>query len=103
MKLYWVSTSDHDADWFVAAENAPNAIAFYADAEEYDVRKAAAELVMDIPAEASIEQGWPPDGLLLALGAEFVYESMPRVVALNGRIYVEGGMESGLDGSGNKP
>jgi len=102
MRLYWVSTKDHDADWFVVAENAPNAAAFYADAEGYDSGNAAVEFVINIPDDLPAEKGWPPDGLLLSLGGEFVYESMPRVVALNGRIYVEGGLESELGGSSNE-
>lgn len=90
MNLFWVTTKDHDQDWFVAAESPTDAAAFFEQATGYDPGAATAELVLEIPAEAPTETGWPLDHLLLALGAEFIYESIPRLVQINGQRYFEG-------------
>ena len=102
MKLFWVTTKDHDADWFVVAENGSDAAAFFSDAEGYDSGKAAAEMVIEIPGDMHAEEGWALDELLLYLGGEFVYESMPRVIEFHGKLYVEGGRESELELSDGK-
>ena len=96
MMLFWVSTKDHDEDWFVVARSATDASRFFERIAGYDPGDAIAELVMEIPADIPPETGWPPDELLVSLGADFVYGSLPRVVEISGKRYVEGTLESQL-------
>jgi hypothetical protein len=97
MKLYWVTTEDHDEDWFVVASSAREACRFHEDAEGYDPGNAAAEEILSIPENIPAEPGWPSDELLLAVGAKFIMENPPRVVEINGRKFSEGLLESFLN------
>jgi hypothetical protein len=36
IKLYWVTTHDHDEDWFILAESAKSARAYHEYYEGYD-------------------------------------------------------------------
>ncbi len=90
MILYWVTTKDHDQDWFVAAESPTDASAFFEHTTGYDPGAATAERVMEIPADMPTGLGWPPDYVLIALGADFIYDTVPRVVEINGNRYLEG-------------
>ena len=97
MKLFWVTTEDHDEDWFVVAPNAREACTFHEDMEGYDPGNATAEEILDIPENVPAEPGWPSDELLLAVGAKFIMEDSPRVVEINGRKFIEGLLESYLN------
>lgn len=94
MKLYWVTTEDHCEDWFIVAGNAKEAAKLHERMEGYDTGDATAEAVLDISEEISAEKGWPPEELLEALGAKFIYEGSARVVEISGRKYCEGLLES---------
>jgi hypothetical protein len=60
MKLFWVTTDDHDEDWFIVAPDAAAAARFHEDAEGYDEGDATAELVCTVPHDApDVETGWP--------------------------------------------
>src|SRR5664280_1643563 len=47
--LYWVSTADHDEDWFIFAKSARSAAKFHADHEGYGPRETAAEPILEAP------------------------------------------------------
>lgn len=94
MKLYWVSTDDHDEDWFVVASSSIEAATYHENMEGYDPGDAEAEELLDIPENVSAEFGWPSDELLLALGAKFLINDQSRVVEISGRIFCEGLLES---------
>ncbi|MCP4492690.1 MAG: hypothetical protein GY820_36085 [Gammaproteobacteria bacterium] len=96
MQLYWATTEDHDEDWFIVASSANEAARFHENMEGYNIGDAAAEAVVDIPEGMLAEAGWPPDELLLALGATFVSESDIRVVDICGRRFCEGMLEATL-------
>lgn len=96
MKLYWVTTEDHDEDWFVVAGNSKRAARFFESFEGYGHGDAAAEAVLDIPEEMSVETGWPPDELLEALGARFLTSEGTRVVEIGDRRFAEGLLEEAL-------
>lgn len=97
MKLYWVTTEDHDEDWFVVASSAEEACKFHEDVEGYDIGQATAEEILTIPENIPAEPGWPSDELLLAVGAKTIVENPSRVVEINGRKFSEGLLESFLN------
>lgn len=97
MKLYWVTTEDHDEDWFVVAQNAKKATRFFEDYEGYNRGDAAAQEVLSIPSEIATEPGWPDEDLLLAVGARYLHSDQTRVVEINGRTYCEGMLEATLN------
>ena len=90
MRLYWVTTEDHDEDWFVVAKSAEEASKYHENMEGYDPGEAKAEELLDIPENVSAEIGWPSDELLLAVGAEFLINDQSRVVEIAGRKFCEG-------------
>jgi len=93
MKLYWVTTEDHDEDWFVIAESKHAAELFHELSEGYLDGDALAEEISDIPSHLSFEEGWPDDALLIKLGATFLSKEQPRIVLLNGKTYYEGALD----------
>ena len=97
MKLFWVSTEDHDEDWFVVASSAAEASAFHENLEGYDPGNAIAEEILSIPENIPAETGWPSDELLLAVGAKFIIENPSRVVEINDRKFSEGLLEGFLN------
>ena len=97
MKLFWVTTEDHDEDWFVVASNAEEASKFHEDMEGYDPGDAIAEEILSIPENIPAEPGWPSDELLMAVGAKFIIENPSRVVEINGRKFSEGLLEGFLN------
>lgn len=94
MRLYWVTTEDHDEDWFIVASTEKKAAKLHEDMEGYDRGDAVAEWVLDIPKDIPAEKGWPPDKLLKDLGAVYLQDDFTRVVELSGRTYCEGLLES---------
>jgi hypothetical protein len=97
MRLYWVTTEDHDEDWFVVAKSAEEASKYHENMEGYDPGEAKAEEVLDIPENVSAEIGWPSDELLLAVGAEFLINDQSRVVEIAGRKFCEGMLEATIN------
>jgi hypothetical protein len=89
-KLYWVTTVDHDEDWFVVASSPEEASKYHEDMEGYDPDDARAEEILDIPENLSAEIGWPSDKLLLAVGAKFLLNDQYRVVEIDGKRFCEG-------------
>jgi hypothetical protein len=96
MTLYWVTTEDHDEDWFVVATCAKEAARFHEEAEGYLPGDAIAEAIMEIPPGVDAEIGWPPDELLFALGARFLGDGQSRVVEIDGRKFCEGLMDEAV-------
>lgn len=94
MRLYWVTTEDHCEDWFILACNEIEATKLHENMEGYDNGDALAEWVLDIPGHMGAEEGWPPEELLLELGAKFLQNDAARVVEISGRKFCEGLLES---------
>lgn len=94
MNLYWVTTEDHEEDWFVIANTAEEAAAFHEEYEGYDMGNAKAEMVQKIPAGISVRVGWPSNDFLQACGANILVDGLTRVVEIGGRKFCEGLMES---------
>ncbi len=90
MKLYWVTTEDHDEDWFIVASSLNEAEKLHEEMEGYDPGDAEAEEILDIPENVPAETGWPSDEILLAVGAKFILNDQSRVVEIEGRKFCEG-------------
>ena len=97
MKLYWVTTEDHDEDWFIVASSSEEASKYHEDMEGYESGDAKAEEILDIPENVPDETGWPSDELLLAVGANFLLNDQSRVVEIAGRKFCEGMLEATLN------
>ena len=95
VRLYWVSTADHDEDWFIFAKSKQSAAKFHADYEGYGPRDTAAEPILparDIagpfPRHAQIDD-------LATLGFEILKGGdHGRSVKYGDRTFVEGHLES---------
>ncbi len=96
MKLYWVTTEDHDEDWFIVASSTEKASKLHEDMEGYNPGDSNAEEILDIPENVPAEAGWPSDELLLAVGAKFIIKDPSRVVEIEGRKFCEGMLEASL-------
>ncbi|MGB5618971.1 MAG: hypothetical protein WBM78_19180 [Desulfobacterales bacterium] len=97
MKLYWVTTEDHDEDWFVVESGSKKASRFHENMEGYNLGDATAKKVLSIPQNLLAEPGWPSDELLLALGARFIQNDQTRVVDIGGRTFCEGMLAATLN------
>ena len=97
MKLYWVTTDDHDEDWFIVASSSQAACKAHEDREGYNPGDARAEAIVDIPENVPAEPGWPSEELLRSLGADILHDGQPRVVEIGGRKFCEGMQESRLN------
>ena len=97
MKLYWVTTEDHNEDWFIVASSSKEASKYHENMEGYEPDDAKAEQILDIPENIPAETGWPSDELLLAVGAKFLLNDQSRVVEIAGRKFCEGMLEAILN------
>jgi hypothetical protein len=97
MKLYWITTEDHDEDWFVVASSSKKASRFHERMEGYNPGDATAEEILSIPQKIVAKPGWPSDELLLVLGAKFVINDQTRVVEIGGRNFCEGMLAATLN------
>src|ERR1035441_49775 len=60
IKLYWVSTDDHDEDWFIFAESARQARAYHEHYEGYDKGDANSRLIVSNVILKEFMNGTPP-------------------------------------------
>ena len=97
MKLYWVTTEDHDEDWFIVAPSQTEASKYHENMEGYNPGDAEAEQILDIPENVPAETGWPSEELLLEVGAKFLRNDQPRVVEIAGRKFCEGMLEATIN------
>lgn len=96
MNLFWVTTEDHDEDWFVVAHDPEEAANFHELAEGYNDETATAEWIMEIPGGIVEDVGWPSHDVLKSCGAKFLREETPRVVEIGTRKFCEGMLEYAL-------
>ena len=97
MKLYWVTTEDHDEDWFMVASSPEEASKYHENLEGYNPGDAYAEEILDIPEKVPAETGWPSDELLLGVGAKFLLKDQSRVIEIAGRKFCEGMLEATIN------
>jgi hypothetical protein len=60
MKLYWVTTQDHDEDWFIFAESAKSARTYHEDYEGYGKGDAHSRLIVSNITLKEFMNGTPP-------------------------------------------
>src|ERR1035437_781671 len=60
VKLYWVTTADHDEDWLIFAESARQARAFHEDHEGYGKGDANSRLIVSKVTLNKFMNGTPP-------------------------------------------
>ncbi len=94
MNLYWVTTEDHDEDWFIVANNPEEAATFHEEIEGYDPGDATAEIILELPKGIVTNAGWPSDDVLQSCGANILVEGPTRIVEIGDRKFCEGLMES---------
>ena len=97
VNLYWVTTDDHDEDWFILARTGQTAESYHIQYEGYEPGDARAELILHagtdpipgpIPRHAQLED-------LQVLGFEILNpDPNGRCVRRNGRTFLEGHLES---------
>jgi len=97
VNLYWVTTDDHDEDWFILARTIRTAESYHIQYEGYEPGEARAELILfaradaipgPIPRHAQLED-------LQMLGFEILNpDPNGRCVRRNGRTFLEGHLES---------
>ena len=94
MKLYWVTTEDHDEDWFIIASSNEEAARLHEYLEGYEPGDATAERVLAIPNDIPAKPGWPTNSFLRSIGAVFISNEPTRVIEIAGRKFCEGMLES---------
>jgi hypothetical protein len=95
--LYWVTTPDHDEDWFIFAKNRRSAECYHEEYEGYDKDTAEAQLVLrqvdgidDLPCHTHIAD-------LERLGARIISAKQPRVVEIQGKCFQEGTLDYNIN------
>ena len=99
VKLYWVTTRDHDEDWFIFAESARSARAYHEDYEGYGKGDAHSRLIVSNVTLKEFMNGTPPCHAqfrdLFQIGFQDA-GTIPnrRRAGLNGEIFREGILEA---------
>ena len=96
-RLYWVTTDDGHEDWFVVAREASAAARFHEGQQGYNPGDALAMLVTKVPVLGINSTHYADLALVVACGGEILRCETPRVVKLNGRQFVEGGLQHLID------
>src|ERR1035437_3788836 len=60
IKLYWVTTDDHDEDWFIFAASARSARAYHEDYEGYGKGDTSSRLIVSNVTLKEFQNGTPP-------------------------------------------
>lgn len=89
--LYWVTTLDHDEDWFIVAKTGILACSFHEDFEGYNSGEATAQKICAIPTRYCKKKPHHAQlDLLKKTGFNFISSGPARVVRKSGKIYREG-------------
>jgi hypothetical protein len=96
--LFWVTTPDHEGNWFVIARTPRAAIRFFEEHQGYITRAAKAEIIASVPVSLRPECGPSPcfaqiDDLKKLAGVEIVDDgrsSGMRKVRVSNRMFIEG-------------
>lgn len=102
IRLYWVTTDDHDEDWFIFAGSARQARSYHENYEGYGKGDASSRLIVSNVTLKELVGGTPPCHAqmpdLFQLGFEDAgTETNLRRVELHGEIFEEGMLESIVD------
>jgi hypothetical protein len=98
IKLYWVTTDDHDEDWFIFASSARQAGAYHEHYEGYGKGDASSRLIVSNVTLQEFMNGTPPCHArfedLYQIGLEAGTIPGRRGAGLNGEIFREGILEA---------
>jgi hypothetical protein len=97
--LYWVTTADHDEDWFIFAESARSARAYHENYEGYGKGDAHSRLIVSNVTLKEFMNGTPPCHAQFQDLFEIGFQdagTIPnrRGVKFNGEIFREGILEA---------
>jgi hypothetical protein len=97
--LYWVTTHDHDEDWFIFARTSRSAASYHEHYDGYNTGEARARLVIAQVRLPKYESGPLPCHAqiadLIALGFEVVgADPYRRGVRFKGELYLEGELQT---------
>jgi hypothetical protein len=99
IKLYWVTTADHDEDWFIFADSARQARSYHEHYEGYGKGSARARVVVTKVTLKEFMDGTPPcharfeDLVELRLENAGVIRNRRRA-GMNGEIFRDGILEA---------
>jgi hypothetical protein len=105
MNLYWVTTDDHDEDWFIFSRTKRLAEDYHEGTEGYDRGAAKAERILTVPkVQLELDERSPRHAQLedlAVLGFEVLHtgDSRLRSVRYGSRVFVEGPLQSAIDAS----
>ncbi len=99
VKLYWVTTADHDEDWFILAESARSARAYHEDYEGYGKGDARSRLIVSDVTLKEFMSGTPPCHAQFQDLFQIGFESTGAIpnrrrAGCNGEIFREGILEA---------
>jgi len=99
IKLYWVTTADHDEDWFIFAESARQARSYHEHYEGHAKGASRARLIVSDVTLKEFMNGTPPCHAqfedLVQIGCQSSGSiSNRRRAGLNGEIFREGILEA---------
>jgi len=96
VKLYWVTSQDHDEDWFIFAESASVARAYHEEYEGYGKGDARSRLIVSDVTLKEFMNGTPPCNAMYQDLAGYEDGTMParNKAGLNGEIFKEGILEA---------
>ena len=99
IKLFWVTTADHDDDWFIFAESARQARAYHEHYESYDKGDANSRLIVSNVTLKEFMNGTPPCHAQFQDLFQIGFESAGAIpnrrrAGLNGEIFREGILEA---------
>jgi hypothetical protein len=99
VRLYWVTTADHDEDWFIFAASARSARSFHEHYEGYGKGDASSRLIVSNVTLQEFQNGTPPCHAqvqdLFQIGSQDA-GTIPnrRRAGCNGEIFREGILEA---------
>jgi len=99
IKLYWVTTDDHDEDWFIFAESARHARSYHEDYEGYGKGDAHSRLIVSNVSLETFANGAPPcnaqfqDLYQIGFGDAGAVKHRSKA-GLNGEIFRDGILEA---------
>lgn len=88
--LYWVSTKDHDEDWFVLAASRKAAAKFFENSDGYAPGDATAVFLETLPVDQYFEEGYATYSLVRRLGYMKTRQNRLSVYRKNGKTFLEG-------------
>src|SRR5205823_5595168 len=88
--LYWVTTKDHDEDWFILAASRKSAAEFFENAEGYSPGDATAIFLETLPAKRVFEEGYATYSLVRQLGYKKISKNRLSLYRKRGKTFLEG-------------